>query len=116
MGHVSGKANCRQGKTTTNLSLTLRLGQGTALAALLLGLPASDAAVPVGANEDVGGRAPSEAGDAVGTGGRDVVIGRGRHGVGSAGCWGGRSEGGHGCLLQSWCRCVVLSKGDDEVR
>ena len=75
--------------------LTLRLGQSAALAALLLGLPTSDAAVPVGTNEDVGGRTPSEAGDAVGTGGLDIVIGRGSHGVGSAGCWGGCSEGGH---------------------
>ena len=78
--------------------LTLRLGQRAALAALLLGLPAPHPAVPVGADEDVGRRAPREAGDAVVPGGLDVVVCRSRHGVG-AGCRGGGSEGGHDAMV-----------------
>jgi hypothetical protein len=81
--------------TTTTITAarrTLRLGDGPALPALLLGLPAPDAAVPVRADEDVGGRAPREAGDAVGAGALDAVVGRGRHFRGRRGR---RSEGGH---------------------
>ncbi len=91
---VGGEARVQGGGGV--LVLDLRLGEGPDLAALLLDLPAAEAGIPVGADEEVGVGRPRQRRDAVVSGLGDVAV------IGGDGCspsrGGGRDgpEGRHG--------------------